>query len=323
MLTAASVMKQRPRIGGRVDREHVADASRVRRPVSPCDDRAHQFVGVQRALHQRLDLAGARHRHRLRRGGVAVLGRDDLETGNVEPMRRGGSRIFRSGPISTGAISSSLAASIAPMQRSLVDRMDDRRPKRLHRARRLDELRIAAALLVHFGDIVFARFGRRRRLRRDHLRGPGHGQVAVLVGGAHLDRDVATFRALRGDLRHDGHDVARAGRRRRLDRLTDELGAGPRQPPGDQRAHQRACPAGLSRVDAEGARGGDRRVDEARPHRRGLSRQQRKIFRRQRMDDAVSVADLQLVERPVSNWRHHPIPFTLTRSKVPAARSPR
>ncbi len=86
--------------------------------------------------------------------------------------------------------------------------------------------------------------------------------------------------------------------------LADELRAGPGQPPGDQRAHQRARPAGLGRVDAEGAGGGDRRIDEARADRRRLRREQREILRGQRMDEAVLLADLQRVERAVFDRRH-------------------
>src|SRR5205807_1200536 len=42
-------------------------------------------------------------------------------------------------------------------ERGLVDRMHDRRPDRLHRPGRLDQLPVAPALLAHLGDIVLAR----------------------------------------------------------------------------------------------------------------------------------------------------------------------
>ena len=65
----------------------------VRRPQISVDHRAHEFVRMQRALHQRLDLAGAGHGDRLLRRRVAMLRRNDLEGGQIElqpaPRRRG------------------------------------------------------------------------------------------------------------------------------------------------------------------------------------------------------------------------------------------
>ena len=67
--------EQQPRVGGHVHDEDVADAPRGAQAGRRRHHRAHQLVGVQAALHQRLDLARARHRDRLLGGGVAVLGR--------------------------------------------------------------------------------------------------------------------------------------------------------------------------------------------------------------------------------------------------------
>jgi hypothetical protein len=54
--------EQQARVGRHVHQEDVADAARGAQAGGLVDDFAHQFVGVQRALHQRLDLAFARQR---------------------------------------------------------------------------------------------------------------------------------------------------------------------------------------------------------------------------------------------------------------------
>ena len=140
MLTAASVMNSAPRVGRRVDGEHVADApggaqARIRR-----DDRVHQFVRMQRALHQRFDLARSRHRHRLVGGRVAMLGRDDLDIRQCRgcaPLPRGGSSL--SGPTSTGSIRFLARRLDRAHKRGFVDRMNDRGLQRLHGSRGLDQ----------------------------------------------------------------------------------------------------------------------------------------------------------------------------------------
>ena len=82
--------EERPRIVRSVDDEDVAHAP-VGMQLFLVDDRAHEFVGVEAALHQRLDLAVARQRDGLRRRGVAMLRRHEFIGGEVElgRFRRG------------------------------------------------------------------------------------------------------------------------------------------------------------------------------------------------------------------------------------------
>ena len=99
MLIAASVMSSsRGYVGTSMTKTWLMRRL-VRRPVGRGHHRAHQLVGVQAALHQRLDLARARHRDRARRGRVAVLA--PARSGRASRSRPSASataRIFASGP---------------------------------------------------------------------------------------------------------------------------------------------------------------------------------------------------------------------------------
>ena len=69
--------------------EAMADAPRGPKAGVALDHRAHQFVGVEAALHQRLGAALAHQRDRLCGRVLAVLGIDDLESADVEAVLRG------------------------------------------------------------------------------------------------------------------------------------------------------------------------------------------------------------------------------------------
>ena len=66
--------------------EAMADAPGGAQAGVARDDRAHELVGVQAALHQRLGPAFADQRDGLGGGVMAVLGVDDLEAADVEAM---------------------------------------------------------------------------------------------------------------------------------------------------------------------------------------------------------------------------------------------
>ena len=97
MLTAASVTSSsRGYVGTSITKTWLMRrrcAARVAR-----DDRGHQLVGVQAALHQRLDLAGARHLDRLLGGGMAVLDGDDAVGRDVDALGRRRGADLRLGP---------------------------------------------------------------------------------------------------------------------------------------------------------------------------------------------------------------------------------
>ena len=104
---------ERPRIVRSVDNKDMTHASRGPQFFF-MDDRAHEFVSVEAAFHQRLDLAIARQRDRLRRCRVAVFRRYKFVARDVEPgFFRCGADLSL-GSDQEGTMSFSLAASIAP-----------------------------------------------------------------------------------------------------------------------------------------------------------------------------------------------------------------
>jgi hypothetical protein len=75
---------ERARVGGRLHQEAMADAALGAQPGSGGDHGAHQFVGMQAAFHQRLDLAATGQFDCARRG-VAVRHVLDAPAGQVQP----------------------------------------------------------------------------------------------------------------------------------------------------------------------------------------------------------------------------------------------
>ena len=75
------------RIGmaGHVHDEAVADPALRPNSALPRDNGAHELVGVQAALHQRLDPARRDEPDRLSRRIVAMRRRDELERADIEP----------------------------------------------------------------------------------------------------------------------------------------------------------------------------------------------------------------------------------------------
>ena len=106
--------EERPRIVGRVDRKDVADAPGGAQAALAVDHRMHELVGMESALHQRLDLAGAGHGDGLRGRGLAVLGRDDLVRRQIELCLRGGGADLGLRTNQHRRISLARAASTAP-----------------------------------------------------------------------------------------------------------------------------------------------------------------------------------------------------------------
>ena len=235
--------EHRPRIVRRVDGEDVGDAARGAKAGRAVDDRAHQFVGVQGALHQRLDLAFARHRHAHHRGGVAVLALTISNPARSTLASSAARRIFSSGPTSTASISFSRAASTAPTSEASSHRMNDRGAQRLEAAHQVEQQPIPAALLVDFSAASMHPAARDLLRRRDDFGAAGEDRIAALIDGAQVERDAPTL-ALRPHRNRERHRVAR--RRRALvgERLANELRAEAGELSGDHRGRQRAGPAG-------------------------------------------------------------------------------
>ena len=121
--------EERPRIVRSVNHEDVAHAPGGLQ-LFLVDDRTHEFVGVEAALHQRLDLAIARQRDCLGRCRVAMLRRHELIGGKVEfgLFRCGSDFCLR--PDQYGNDEFFLGGFDRAKQRNRVDRVDDGRADR-------------------------------------------------------------------------------------------------------------------------------------------------------------------------------------------------
>jgi hypothetical protein len=116
------------------------------------DDRAHEFVGVEAAFHQRLDLAIARERYALRRGRVAMLRRHELVAGKIElGLFRCGSN-FGLGSDENGDDEPFLGGFNRAEQRHSVDRVDHRCTDRRQPTCFLDELSVVTPF--HLSSLV-------------------------------------------------------------------------------------------------------------------------------------------------------------------------
>ena len=107
--------EQRLGVGRHVHDEDVADPPLGAQARRLCGDAAHQFVGVQAALHQQLALARVDQLDGLCRGRLAVRGIDELEAADVEAVLGCAvSLIFAAGPTRIGLMMPASAASTTP-----------------------------------------------------------------------------------------------------------------------------------------------------------------------------------------------------------------
>ena len=163
--------EERPRIGGRVDREHVADAprgaqagiasQRPRASVRPCAARPSSALRPRPAAPSPPPCRPPRGCARSRRS-------DSRRCRYCAPSAARGSSA--SGPTSTGSIRSSRAASTAPMsEASSTGWTTAVFNGFISRVASMSML-VAAALLAHLLDEFLARLGHDGLLRRDDLR---------------------------------------------------------------------------------------------------------------------------------------------------------
>ena len=139
--------EERPRIVGRVDRKDVADAPVGAQAAFAVDNRVHELVGMERALHQRLDLAGAGHGDGLRRRGLAVLRRNDLVRRQIELRQRGGGADLGLRPDQHRHDEIDAGGFHGAEQRWRVDRVDNRGTDRIEAMGHLEQEFIASPLL--------------------------------------------------------------------------------------------------------------------------------------------------------------------------------
>jgi len=282
----------------------VADAPRRAQAGIGVDDFAHQFVGVQRALHQRFGLAFAHQRHRASRCGVAMLDVDDGDAGEVDALLFGHRADLRF--------------------RADQGRHDEAGLRRLHHAEqglavagmhhghgnrgeapRAGEQVLVARLAVEKGD--FRQFDARALDllgRRQHFGRAADHRLAVLVGAHAVEEDVVVVVELARRRQRHGDGVAEADRAREVQRLVDVDGARAgelrAEHGGDQRAAPHAVGDHLLEHAALGVFGVDvGRVDVARHDGEELD-----VLRLEGADEGGAVADLDLVVGAVLDVLH-------------------
>ena len=300
--------QQRAGIVRRVDRIDMADTTCGAETAGTIDHRVHQLVGVQRALHHRLDLAGSRHRHPGFGSSRTVLDRDDLITCKINRSLGGGGADlgFRS---DQHRHDQPLARRLdSAEQRGGIHRMHHRGSDRLQPACHFDQplVALSGAIEIDFRQ----QHPRPRNLldRRDHFGEAGDHLFAALIGGAAIQQQAFLGRVLLFDRDRDGHGVAEQHGpcepqrlieidRARSGQLRAEQGRDQRPAPHAVRHHlMKHVTLGESRVDMH-------RVDVAGHHREHLD-----VAIGQRPNQTGGVTDFDLIEGTVLDLLHHVSP---------------
>jgi hypothetical protein len=131
----------------------------VRRPSFALDDRGHQLVGVEAALHQRLGAALEHELDRLVGGSVAVLDIDDRVGGDVDIGLLRRLLDLLPGADEDGRDETEARGADGAVDRRRVARMDDRRRHRRQALAGVEQtlilrMLVHACLAVFFGTTV-------------------------------------------------------------------------------------------------------------------------------------------------------------------------
>ena len=296
--------EQRAWVGRDVQREDVAHpAGRAKAGVLG-NHLVHQLVRVQAPLHQGLDLAATGQRHRGRRRRRAVLAGDQFVRREVDigllrdrPDLRLGADQERDDQAGLGGVGRA-------QERVPVDRVHDRRAKRLQPLGEADELPEACLGVV---DVNVGKDGARTLhllRRRDHLGGAGDDGLALLVRTRAIEGDAVPLRVLR--LRRDRHGdaVARRNGPPEAQRLPEVDGAGAGELRPQEGGDERPAPHPVGDDLVEHVAPGVLLVHVGRvdvPRHRG---EDADIILGKGADEAGGVADLDLVEGPVLDVVH-------------------
>jgi hypothetical protein len=291
---------ERTRVRRRLHHEAMAHAAPAAKRAG--HDGAHQLVGVQASLHQRLDLAFDRQLHAARGGGVAV--RDVLDPQRAERQARllRDRLDARAGTDQHGLDQSSRVSVEGGGQAHFVARVDDRHldaAERTHVLEQPDEIvplgnrdahlrqRAARALDPFAGR-------RHRRLARDH-------GSSILVRAGAIEHDAAVGCIARGHGDRNAQRVADSNGLVELQRLRaiDRAGAG--KPGAQDGGDQRCAPHAVGDHGVQVGRLGEFPVDVLRVHVARHGGEQVDVGRGERALDARAIADGDLVEGAVAN----------------------
>ncbi len=229
-----------------VDDEHMAGATAGAQAGLGVEGGVHQFVGVQRAFHQRADLAAACQFDRQRGGGVAVLGGHELPGREVDArgLCRRADTGFRADP--HGFDQPGLGGVDRALDGDCVHRMH-------HGHAHGFEALAALARFAHQREQTLARIDQ-MQLRQmgaraaDFLRGrlhqclPGGDGFAALVDHLAVEADLVALGQFFACGHRGGHGVAQHHRVVERQRLIDVHRARPRQFGAEQVGQQHAAP---------------------------------------------------------------------------------
>ena len=291
---------ERPRVGGRLHQEAMAHATAGAQRTA--DDRAHQFVGMQAALHQRFDLAfecqldgalggGLGVRHVLDRNAV------DLQTGLVGNGLQSGARRHEHG------LDQSRALSVERRGKAdRVARMDDshlQAPQRPHVLQQPDEVVAVGEFDSHVGQRAAGALDALGR--RAHRGFAGDHGLTILVDAGAVQRHAMVRLVPRGHGDGDRQRVADAHRRVKLQRLPRVYRAGPWQARAEHRRDQRGTPHAVRDDAVEARRRGELGIDVLRVDVARHRGEQLDVRGGEGAFDARAVADRNLVEGAVAD----------------------
>jgi hypothetical protein len=277
----------------------MADAPRGAQPGGTGHHRAHQLVGVQAALHQRLHLARAGHGHGLVGGFVAVLGVDDAHARQVGAGRLGHGMDLGLRPHQHRHDQPAPRRFQRTQQRIVVARVDHRGQHRRHVLAALEQAREHIGVAQH--DLRRGHVGEADALRRRH-HGDGAGdQVHVAVDHMAVEDDLVAVGALLLDGERACDLVAHAHAAAEAQVLRHDHCARPRQPALQQRRNQRLRGHAFGR---HGVLARALRVGVEGVHVAGDEGQRLHVRARQLVRAGDALADLDFVEGAVGEGVH-------------------
>ena len=262
--------------------------------------RADELVGVQAALHQRIDLAGPGQFDRACRSCVAVPDILDLDVVEIEPGGLGDRLEPHPRPDQHRHDQVCIARLERRRQRCLVAGMDHRATHGRQVVHRIEQAAHAIAITqAHVGqgrapahDLFFG---------SDHAGLAGDHFAAVLVDAAAGQGELAGGLVARGHFDRDLQGVADPDRGEEAQGLAEIDRAGPGQAGAEQGRDQRTTPHAVGNDAMESRRRGEFGIDMLRIVVAGNDREQLHVAGGQATFDAGAIADRDLGEGAVAH----------------------
>jgi hypothetical protein len=264
----------------------------------------HQLFGVQRALHQRFDLARASHGDGLRPSGVTVLRCNDLIWRQVKPGLCGCGANFDLRPHQHRQDEFGMGCFDGAEQRGRIDRMNDRCADRIEAPGHLYQAFIATSFQSQLNFRKEDALPRYFFGRRDDFGGAGNDLLAKLVGHVAIEDDTMLFlNFLRYSYRYRDR-VARAHGPMEMQRLIDVNRSWAGQLRSKYRGDQCRAPHAMRHNLVKQVALGESFVHVGGVDVAGHDRKYFDIFVGQRPDEACCVPQLNLVKGAIFDPLH-------------------